>query len=114
MPWAYDSMVWDLGGVLVDWDPRYLYRRLLPDDEVERFLDEVGFAAWNFEQDAGRPFADAIAEHGDRFPHRRDLLQTYLDRFPETLGGGIRGSVTLLEEVKRAGLRVLALTNWSA
>lgn len=115
VPPAYDTVVFDLGNVLIRWDPRLLYRQLLPDDDaVEEFFAEVDFAAWNHAQDAGRPFAQAVAEHAARFPHRRGLLAAYQERFAETLGGAIEGSVAILEELRERKVRLLALTNWSA
>ena len=108
------TVVFDLGGVLVDWDPRYLYRKLLPDAEVDDFLDEVDFPAWNHRADAGGRWADALAEHTERFPHRAELLAAYPARFPETLGGEVPGTVALLHDLHRDGVRLLALTNWSA
>lgn len=112
---AFDTVVFDLGNVLIAWDPRRLYRTLLPDDDaVEEFLREVDFAGWNHAQDAGRPFAQAVAEQAARFPHRRELLAAYQDRFAETLGGPIEGSVEILQELRERPVRLLALTNWSA
>ena len=111
---AYDAVVFDLGGVLIDWDPRYLYRRLLADDAaVEEFLTEIDFPGWNHEQDAGRSFVDAVEAHARLHPHRRELLQAYADRFAETLAGDVPETVEVLADVRRAGRRVLALTNWS-
>ena len=78
------------------------------------FLTEVDFAGWNHAQDAGRPFAQAVAEQAARFPHRRELLAAYQDRFAETLGGPIEGSVEILQELRERPVRLLALTNWSA
>jgi 2-haloacid dehalogenase len=110
----YDVVVFDLGGVLIDWDPRYLYRRLLNDDAaVEEFLVEVDFDRWNHEQDAGRSFVDAVEAHARVHPHRRELLQAYADNFGETLAGDVPETVAVLADVRRAGRRVLALTNWS-
>lgn len=115
VPKRYDSVVFDLGGVLIDWDPRLLYRTLLPAEEVEAFLAEVEFDAWNHEQDAGRAAAEAVAAAAARFPHRRELLAAYFERFPETLAGELDGSVQVLDELRRRGeVRLLALTNWSA
>ena len=108
------TVVFDLGGVLIDWDPRYLYRQLLPEDEVEAFLDEIGFAAWNHAQDAGGTWSDAVAAHVARHPHRRELIEAYPQRFLETLGGPIQGTVAILEELHTRGVPLLALTNWSA
>lgn len=112
---ALSTVVFDLGGVLVDWDPRYLYRRLLPDDEaVERFLDEVDFAGWNHRQDAGGSWAEAVEAHSAEHPHHRELLAAYPARFRETLGGEVPGTAQVLRELHAGGIRLLALTNWSA
>jgi 2-haloacid dehalogenase len=108
------TVVFDLGGVLVDWDPRYLYDQLLPEHEVDVFLDEVGFAAWNRQQDAGGSWAEAVRRHGELYPHRRELLAAYPARFPETIGGEVPGSVAVLRGLHDGQVRLLALTNWSA
>jgi len=110
------AVIFDLGGVLIDWDPRHLYRSLFDGDEaaMERFLAEVTTPAWNLEQDGGRPWSDAlellIAEH----PDRRDLIVAYRERWTEMLGGPIEGTVEVLADLRRAGVRLAALTNWSA
>ena len=109
------ALVFDLGGVLVDWDPRYLYRQLFDDpDEMESFLAEVTTAEWNAYQDAGRPLAEAVellvAEH----PQRRELIEAFHGRWPEMLAGEIPGTVDVLADVRAAGVRLIALSNWSA
>lgn len=111
-----DCVVFDLGGVLVEWDPRHLYRRLLPDDEaVEAFLAEIGFDEWNHAMDAGEgTWSEAVAALAARHPHHRELIAAYPARFLETLAGAIDGSVTLLGELHRRGTRLVALTNWAA
>lgn len=113
---AAHTVVFDLGGVLVDWDPRHLYRQLLDSDaEVDAFLDEVGFADWNHAMDAGEgTWAESVAELGARFPHRAELLAAYPSRFGETLSGPIEGSVDVLRALHRRGTPLYALTNWSA
>jgi 2-haloacid dehalogenase len=109
------TVVFDLGGVLIDWDPRYLYRKLMAEDEIEPFLAEVGFFAWNHAQDAGGPWRDAVEALATKHPHRRELIAAFPDRFAETLGGPIDETVALLDELHRAGrARLLALTNWSS
>ncbi|MDQ1643079.1 MAG: 2-haloacid dehalogenase [Actinomycetota bacterium] len=108
------TVVFDLGGVLIEWDPRHLYRQLLPDDEVEGFLEEIGFAEWNHRQDAGRAWSDAVEEHIRRHPHRADLIRAYPERFGDSLVGPIPGTVAILEELHTRGVPLLALTNWSA
>jgi 2-haloacid dehalogenase len=108
------TVVFDLGGVLIEWDPRHLYRRLMPEDEVEAFLDEIGFARWNYAQDLGGSWAAAVDELSARHPQHRDLIAAYPARFPETLAGPVTGSVEVLRDLHAAGVRLLALTNWSA
>jgi 2-haloacid dehalogenase len=109
------TVVFDLGKVLIDWDPWYLYRHLVNDpDEVDAFLAEVGFAEWNALQDAGRPFAEAVAELAARHPEHRTLIEAYPARFADSLGGEIPGSVAVLRDVIDRGFRTLALSNWSA
>lgn len=107
-------VIFDFGGVLVDWNPRYLYRTLIADsDAMERFLAEVCTSEWNVRQDAGRPIAEAIAELVARFPEHTPLIHAYYERFNDTLSGAIDGSVAILGELKRAGHRLYGLTNWS-
>ena len=108
-----NTVVFDLGGVLIDWDPRYLYRRLMPEDEVDDFLDEIGFAEWNRGQDAGGSWAEAVAAHAALHPRRRELIEAYPQRFADTLGDAIAGTVAILDELHAAGVPLLALTNWS-
>lgn len=112
---AVDAVVFDLGGVLVEWDPRLLYRSMLGADEaVDEFLDEVGFAEWNHAVDAGeRTWAEAVEQLAAEHPHRRDLIAAYPARFAETLAGPIEGTVALLRELHHDGIRLVALTNWS-
>jgi 2-haloacid dehalogenase len=107
-------VVFDLGGVLIDWNPRYLYRQLIDDErEIEQFLAEVCHAAWNEEQDRGRTFAAAIEEAAARHPGERALIEAYHHRCHEMLAGPIAGSVQILDELKQAGCELHALTNWS-
>lgn len=109
------TVVFDLGGVLIDWNPRYLYRKLMAEDDIEAFLSEVGFFAWNHAQDGGGPWRDAVEALATQYPHRRELIAAFPARFPETLGGPIEKTVALLDELHRGGTtRLLALTNWSS
>lgn len=114
-PSAPPTVVFDIGGVLLDWDPRYLYRKLLPDEAaVERFLAEVCTAGWNAEQDLGRPWAEAVASLCTRFPDQTALITAYRERWAEMLAGAIDGTVAVLRELREAGVSLYALTNFSA
>lgn len=109
-----DTVIFDLGNVLIAWDPRRLFRQLFDDEaEMEWFLREVCNHAWNEQQDAGRPWLEGVAELQARFPDYGPLIDAYRLRWVETLGGAIEGSVALLAELKARGVRLLALTNWS-
>ncbi len=109
-------IVFDLGGVLMDWDPYYLYSKILGDDRqaVERFLKEVDFSGWNREQDRGRSFAEGTAELIARFPEYSELIRAYDERYLESLGGAIQPVVEILGALKDAGYRLYGLSNWPA
>ena len=110
------SIVFDFGGVLIDWDPRYLYRKLFNGDEqaMERFFREVDFFGWNLYQDAGRSFDIAVAEACQKHPQYCELIQAYDERYLETINGQIDGSVAILYRLKQAGYPLYGLSNWSA
>lgn len=109
-----DTVVFDLGGVLVDWDPRYLYRTLFDDEAaMERFLAEVCTPDWNLAQDAGRPWAEAVAVLSAQHPHHAGHIAAYRTRWLETLRGPIQPTVDLLAQLRDRGVRLYALTNWS-
>jgi 2-haloacid dehalogenase len=100
--------------VLVDWNPRYLYRQLFDDEAaMERFLGEVCTSAWNEQQDAGRSWSEATATLIAQHPAQAALIEAYSLRWEEMLSGAIQGSVDLLAELKARGVRLYALTNWS-
>lgn len=112
---AIDTVVFDLGNVLIDWNPRHLYRKLFGEDTqgMERFLAEVCHGAWNERQDAGRTWQEGIEEAIARYPQHEELIRAYHLRWDEMLGGPIVETVAVLEELRRADTRLLALTNWS-
>ena len=111
-----DTVIFDLGGVLIDWDPRYLYRTLFVEDEpgMERFLAEVTTAAWNLQLDAGKPFAEGVTELIAQHPHERERIEAYHARWIEMISGPIHGTVAILEELAARGVPLYAITNWSA
>ena len=110
------AVVFDLGGVLIDWNPRYLYRRLFGGDTaaMEHFLTHVCSPAWNHRQDAGRSFADGCAELVREFPDARPLIEAWRERFDETLGGPIAGTVEILAALRERRVPLYALSNWWA
>jgi 2-haloacid dehalogenase len=107
--------IFDFGGVLVDWNPRHLYSKLFGDDlaGMEQFLAEVCNSDWNLRQDAGRSFAEAVAELVARHPGQADFIRAYHERWAEMVAGAIEGSVAILRELKDARHRLYGLTNWS-
>ncbi len=101
--------------MLIDWDPRYLYRQLFDDETaMERFLREVVSPEWNLRQDEGRPWAEAIGSLSAEYPEQFELIAAYRDRWVETLGGPVDGTTAILDELRLAGVRIYALSNWSA
>lgn len=109
------AVVFDLGGVLIDWNPRYLYRQLIGEPEaIERFLGSVCTQAWNEQQDGGRPCAEAVAELVARHPEQEELVRAYYSRFGEMIGGAIGGTVEILAALRDRGVPLYALSNWSA
>ncbi len=108
--------IFDLGGVLLDWNPRYLYRKLFGGDEaaMEAFLATVCTKEWNERQDAGRTFAEAtrslLPTHADKL----DLIEAWAPRFGEMIPGAIDGAVAVLAELRERHVPLYAVTNWSA
>ena len=109
-----DTVIFDIGGVLIDWNPRHLYRRLFNDDvAMERFLSEVCSPEWNEQQDAGRQWHEAITLLCARFPSQASLIHAYRERWEEMLGGALHETVAVLDALRERGVRLYALTNWS-
>lgn len=110
------AIIFDFGGVLVDWNPYYLYRHFLGNDreDTKRFMEEVDFAAWNRENDRGRPMAQGVQELAARFPQHREMILAYDPRYPETISGPILPVVEILEKLKAAGYPLYGLSNWPA
>jgi len=109
-------VVFDLGGVLIDWNPRYLYRKLFAGDEaaMEHFLANVCSPSWNSQQDAGRTFAEACASLKLEHPSHATLIDAWFQRHEEMLGGAVTGTVEVLAELRARGVSLFALSNWSA
>lgn len=112
-----DTIVFDLGGVLIDWNPVYVYKEVFNGDQqkVDWFLNTICTHEWNVEQDAGRPFHEATQLLVDQYPEYEEWIRIYYDRWEDMLGGTILDTVTLLDKLKKANSqRLYALTNWSA
>lgn len=109
------ALIFDLGGVLLDWNPRYLYRKIFNGDEakVDFFLKEICPQSWNMRQDTGYPTAKAIEERSRLFPEYSDAIHAYYERYEETVSGSNAGTVQILGELRDAGYPLCALSNWS-
>lgn len=111
-----NTIIFDLGGVLIDWDPRYMYTTLFRSEEaMEHFLQHVCTSDWNEEQDGGRPIAEANAVLIARFPQYKSEVEAFYGRWTEMLGGPIEDTVSILQQLhKKQTHKLVALTNWSA
>lgn len=112
-----ENIVFDLGGVLVDWNPKYLYNKVFNNDKkrINSFLTEVCTPEWNVEQDAGRSLTEATQILVEKFPEQEEYIRLFYDRWTEMIRGEVKGTVNLLKELKKTDAHNLyALTNWSA
>ena len=111
-----ESIIFDLGGVLIDWNPDYVYRTIFNDEtKMQEFYNEVCTSEWNEEQDAGRGLKEATEELVARFPADENNIRAFYDRWEEMLKGEIEGTVKVLKKIKdKNSVKLYALTNWSA
>ena len=108
------NIVFDFGGVLVDWSPEYLFKGVFRDQaEMDHFLENICNSDWNEQQDAGRPLSEAISALQQLHPEYRREIRMYYEQWTTMLGGPIEENVALLEPLK-ARFRLFGLTNWSA
>ncbi|RZM02488.1 MAG: HAD family hydrolase, partial [Sphingomonas sp.] len=108
------TVIFDIGRVLYDWDPRFLYERLIPEGEaLDAFLRDVVTHDWHFQHDAGRDFADTSAELIALHPHHADLIAAWGPRFAESIPGPIAGMHALVERLDAGGVPLFAITNFS-
>ncbi|MEY2817136.1 MAG: hypothetical protein RL275_599 [Chloroflexota bacterium] len=108
------AIIFDLGNVLLGWDVRRLYNRLLPDPiTVDRFLEEIRFAEWNAKQDAGRSFQEGVTELSNEFPHYAELIQAYDMHWEESLTGVYHETVEIVRSLKQADWKLYLLSNFS-
>ena len=109
------TIIFDLGGVLIDWNPEYVFRTLIPDDARRAFFfQNICTHDWNVEQDAGRPIAVATEMLIQEHPEWVSEIRDYYGRWEDMLGGPIPETVDILRQLRDKGQhRLLALTNWS-
>jgi len=110
------AILFDLGGVLLNWSPLALYQKHFPQlsaNEIKQFFSEVDFHAWNLEQDQGRTFEEGVADLSARFPHYAPLIRAYHEHWLDCLLGPIDGTVQILERVSQSGVKAYGLTNFS-
>jgi 2-haloacid dehalogenase len=109
------AVVFDVGGVLIDWDPRYLYSKLIPDTErMETFLREVCTDEWHLQHDLGLTFRETIPPLVEAHPDWAAEIRAWGDRFEEMWGGPIHETVTILEALRDGPVPIYASTNWGA
>jgi 2-haloacid dehalogenase len=108
------AVIFDVGKVLYDWSPRFLYERLIDDaSALEAFLRDVVTPEWHFQHDAGRPFAETSAELVEQFPEHEALISAWGPTFLDSIGEPIAGMHALVEELDAAGVPLFAITNFS-
>jgi len=111
-----NTIIFDLGAVLIDWNPRYMYRTIFSDEaEMEKFLAGVTTSDWNEEQDAGRALQEGTEILIRQFPEHEENIRAFYDRWHEMLGEALHDTVEIFRQLKESGkYRLYALTNWSA
>ena len=108
------NVIFDIGMVLIEWDPRNLYRKMFADEtKMEWFLANVCNGAWNLEQDRGRSFSDAVKHIMPHYPEFAAEIDAYDTRWHEMIPGVIKGSVDILESLHKNGAPLYAITNWN-
>ena len=107
------SVIFDVGRVLFDWDLRHLFAKLIADErELEWFVTNIVTPRWHFQHDAGRPLAEMVPERQAEFPQHAALIDAYATRFNETIPGPMPGSIELVERLDAAGVPLFAITNF--
>jgi 2-haloacid dehalogenase len=108
------NIIFDIGMVLIDWDPRHVYRKIFSDEaKMEWFLANVCTNAWNAEQDRGRTFPEAVQEAAARHPDYAEEIAAYHHQWHEMIPGAIAGTVDILESLHQRDVPLYAITNWN-
>ena len=109
------NIVFDFGGVLVDWNPHHLYDKYFGSREkAEWFINNICLYSWNLQMDGGKPFAEGVAELQAEHPEWSEAIAIYHTRWIEMMNGEIEGMASVIRRLKMAGYGVYGLTNWSA
>ncbi|MGF6663514.1 2-haloacid dehalogenase [Paraburkholderia atlantica] len=112
---AIKAVVFDFGGVLIDWSPEYLYRELIPDESERRwFLTHVCSMDWVIRQDGGQPIVEATDELIAQFPDHAPLIRAFYERWHQMVAGVLNDGIALMEKLEAAEVPLFGLTNWSA
>ncbi len=111
-----NTIIFDLGAVLIDWNPQYLFRKMFREEaEMIHFLENICTPAWNEEQDGGRSLQEATDYLVEKYPEHAEYIKAFYGRWEEMLGDAIEGTVDVFRELKESGkYKIYALTNWSA
>jgi 2-haloacid dehalogenase len=111
-----NTVIFDLGAVLIDWNPHYLYRKIFQEEaEMLHFLENICTSEWNEEQDAGRSLQEATELLVAKHPEHEEYIRAFYSRWEEMLGDAIEGTVEIFKELKDSKrYKIYALTNWSA
>ncbi len=109
------ALVFDFGGVLINWEPRRVFQKFFHQDPqaMEAFMQEIGFSEWNRQQDAGYPFKQAVIDLSTRFPQYARIIQAYDVDWEESITGIVPGTVELVRKLKEKGFPLYGLTNWN-
>ena len=111
-----DTIIFDLGGVLIDWNPEYVYLDVFNGDreKMKWFFENICTHDWNENQDAGYPLAKATEERVALFPEHEELIRMYYGRWVDMLGEAISDTVEILDQlISKKQHKIVALTNWS-
>jgi 2-haloacid dehalogenase len=108
------AVIFDFGGVLIDWSPYNLYRKIMKsDEEIKAFLEEIDFKNWNPQFDKGYSFTRGVEELSTKFPHRAELIRIFNERWLDAMGEPMTETIEILRQLKKSGYPIYGLSNWS-
>jgi 2-haloacid dehalogenase len=113
---AINTIIFDLGNVLIDWNPKYVFDKRFEDEEKKKyFFENICTMEWNEMQDAGRPIKEATEELVTKHPEWKEHIEAYYKEWKDMLGGPLHDTVEIFRQLKQSGrFKLYALTNWSA